>query len=93
MVIGLIGNYGVGVYDYVEEEYRFVCVFVLIFYVLMVDYGVLGVNRKDNFVMKINCVLVNSLNKFIMIDILSCVMMVLIIKFGINEMNVVFFKN
>lgn len=93
MVIGLIGNYGVGVYDYVEEEYRFVCVFVLIFYVLMVDYGVLGVNRKDNFVMKINCVLVNSLNKLIMIEILSCVMMVLIIKFGINEMNVVFFKN
>lgn len=86
---GLTGNHGAGVHDHVEEEHRSVCVLAPIPHVPMVDHGVLGANRKDNPAMKINCALVNSLNKFIMIDTLSCVMMVLIIKLGINETNAV----
>lgn len=90
---GLTGNHGAGVHDHVEEEHRSVCVPAPIPHVPMVDHGVLGANRKDNPAMKINCALVNSLNKLIIIETLSCVMMVLIIKLGINETNAVLPKN
>ena len=61
-VTGLTGNHGVVVQGRVPEENRSVGVLVPIPNLPVVDLGVLGVDRKQNPAMRINCAQVNKLN-------------------------------